>query len=401
MPACSSRRIGFNPRPHAAGDHVRRRLRPPVTSVSIHARTRRATRCSAARGMRSCCFNPRPHAAGDQRPARSTLACHAFQSTPARGGRRRRPRIRCDSSDRFNPRPHAAGDAARCTRSAARRMVSIHARTRRATHADRSRGSCRYVSIHARTRRATADRMPSTATVRSFQSTPARGGRLAEPDSTIPNRAMFQSTPARGGRPGIIGATCDVDARFNPRPHAAGDSRLSCQSSPSQMFQSTPARGGRRSRCQHGARSQSFQSTPARGGRPSARDRPWLFQSTPARGGRRSSQHGCRWCFNPRPHAAGDLARSASSNAETMVSIHARTRRATPQSRPRRCAAIRVSIHARTRRATVDGTRPYRELTCFNPRPHAAGDDHARRAMPSMHASFNPRPHAAGDVDRP
>ena len=78
-------------------------------SVSIHARTRRATwawRDSAA-------------------------LSESFQSTPAHGGR---PRGRCkpDSRRCFNPRPHTAGDLQRAD-VLAQNVVSIHARTRRAT----------------------------------------------------------------------------------------------------------------------------------------------------------------------------------------------------------------------------------------------------------------------------
>ena len=77
--------------------------------------------------------------------------------------------------------------------------------------------------------------------------------------------------------------------------------------------------------------------------------------------------------FNPRPHAAGDGC-DTDVTAEAQVSIHARTRRATPaaalaakaasmfQSTPARGGRPRsggdptrleVSIHARTRRATI------------------------------------------------
>ncbi len=58
------------------------------------------------------------------------------------------------------------------------------------------------------------------------------------------------------------------------------------------------------------------------------------------------------FCFNPRPHTAGDLDWWERA-AWITVSIHARTRRAT--SYPRRTSPTPdVSIHARTRRATAN-----------------------------------------------
>ena len=224
-PACSRSRglRRFNPRPRAAGDDPSaaspttrktfqstparggRRLprrQPPSTgwNVSIHARTRRATR-RPSRGIapRPSCFNPRPRAAGDARSYRasraSEVSIHArarratpspdhhgtqlmFQSTPARGGRHR----------------------SRCS-------ARIH----------------ETVSIHARTRRATAAPMSSYRRVLWFQSTPARGGRRRRPGTGSRGVHVFQSTPARGGRRIFSGLTCMAPSRFNPRPHAAGD----------------------------------------------------------------------------------------------------------------------------------------------------------------------------------
>ncbi len=189
-------------------------------------------------------------------------------------------------------------------------------------------------------------------------------------------------------------------------------------------FQSTPARGGRQRLHEDAAASGLFQSTPARGGRPGSgllQGETSMFQSTPARGGRQ------RW-LPSRPMCDG-------------VSIHARTRRATPhadalrgeqqfQSTPARggrpCVAMAhcgagISFNPRPHAAgdatTATVCRPL--LRCFNPRPHAAGDAstsvHLRRELSvSIHArtrratmcwchrrrvqcSFNPRPHAAGD----
>ena len=120
------------------------------------------------------------------------------------------------------------------------------------------------------------------------------------------------------------------------------------------------------------------------------------FQSTPPRGGRPNSlQRVCAltWCFNPRPHAGGDRIMSK-KNIFLPVSIHAPTRGATLQSQSLRQFQV-VSIHAPTRGATRVDTRnqklatvsihaPTRGATrtcltshrlgCFNPRPHAGGD---------------------------
>ena len=127
-----------------------------------------------------------------------------------------------------------------------------------------------------------------------------------------------------------------------------------------------------------------------------------MFQSTPARGGR--------------------LPSSPLAFLILRVSIHARTRRATRnpltrklvlsmfQSTPARGGrpAVRgspaflhkVSIHARTRRATRAGSVRV-QGNSFNPRPHAAGDQHWRQIFSAATACFNPRPHAAGDKGRP
>ena len=145
------------------------------SSVSIHARTWRATTASMPAPV-SC--NVSIHA----RTWRATLRLlsghlgkrvsihartwRATSSTVANGWA-------CNS---FNPRPHVAGDEA--VRVAGQRVVSvsIHARTWRATRNNRVWLTCEGVSIHARTWRATRNwRMLDSS--RLFQSTPARGGR--------------------------------------------------------------------------------------------------------------------------------------------------------------------------------------------------------------------------------
>ena len=168
----------------------------------------------------------------------------------------------------------------------------------------------RIVSIHARTRRATAVCRRKTPPKRSFNPRPHTAGdraKASRPTTIWP----FQSTPAHGGRrfcdhrpvPGCTG--------FNPRPHTAGDTAREAWAAVEAMFQSTPAHGGRLDGPATLADVQLFQSTPAHGGRPSLGDP--------------TCQN---YGFNPRPHTAGDSS-FIDSSREFVVSIHARTRRAT------------------------------------------------------------------------
>ncbi len=250
-----------------------------------------------------------------------------FQSTPARGGR------------------HAA-----LSNVIARTLVSIHARTRRATEA-----------------------IKAVDVAIEFQSTPARGGRPVTCED-VTSAPTFQSTPARGGRHGRhhAGTACapvSIHARtrratrrscrpprppwrFNPRPHAAGDLMSARTVSPSRRFQSTPARGGRLEiRLFFPFPGTRFQSTPARGGRPG------------------------------HPGQPGD---------RVPVSIHARTRRATLDL-GEFVLLPPVSIHARTRRATPAPAGGSDSSSCFNPRPHAAGDAVDSQAMTQTSVSIHAR----------
>jgi len=164
-----------------------------------------------------------------------------FQSTPAHGGR-----LGKDVIDVFNE------------------MVSIHARTRRATFNTAAKQAGCLVSIHARTRRATSSPFVLVL-LSSFQSTPAHGGRRAA-CSAAACKSAFQSTPAHGGR--------------HCRPlKMLGSSK----------FQSTPAHGGRHDTSKVSVPGMQFQSTPAHGGR--------RFQRRPVP---------AAFGFNPRPHTAGD-----------------------------------------------------------------------------------------------
>ena len=207
-----------------------------------------------------------------------------FQSTPAHGGRPR-CRRRSSPSIRFQSTPARGGRRRSPAPITESPLVSIHARTRRATP-----NCC-------------GGRLPD----REFQSTPARGGRRS-PRGGDRRRVSIhartrRATPAAG--------TTTRASGFNPRPHAAGDRVADVAVSRALLFQSTPARGGRHYR-------------------EWARHAVTWFQSTPARGGRQGSVVRTRSCkgFNPRPHAAGDPAFSPRTKP-IDVSIHARTRRAT------------------------------------------------------------------------
>ncbi len=231
-----------------------------------------------------------------------------------------------------------------------------------------------------------------------FQSTPAHDGRHVCQKSSS-TRNSFQSTPAHDGRRNAsslcVGFLC-----FNPRPHTTGDRTSFRYPSAGSMFQSTPAHDGRLVVNTNQLWFKLFQSTPAHDGRrarhaPRTRRRTgfnprphttgdiaghkamirydvsihartrratwWpqrsqvvmMFQSTPAHDGRRpSASSSCsRARFNPRPHTTGDLSATHPHDAGKGVSIHARTRRATPCQVHTR-EARGVSIHARTRRAT-------------------------------------------------
>ncbi len=193
-------------------------------------------------------------------------------------------------------------------------LVSIHARARRAT----SNGATVDASVTCFNPRprAAGDRSLRAASsqMRSFQSTPARGGRHARQADRV--RRSHVSIHARARRATLLVGTAIACAPecFNPRPRAAGDSLTVRRSS--------------RSLCM-------FQSTPARGGRPSETSR--------------SAPH--RDCFNPRPRAAGDVPHASSATS------------------------IGSCFNPRPRAAGDDAEIARRPQYCFNPRPRAAGDD--------------------------
>jgi len=99
--------------------------------------------------------------------------------------------------------------------------------------------------------------------------------------------------------------------------------------------------------------------------------------------------------FQSTPAHGGRHARHKVIIALAVVSIHARTRRATsPFSK--HWFHFAVSIHARTRRATDADIVINNTKRSFNPRPHTAGDTPECRRV-NRRPRFNPRPHTAGD----
>ena len=206
----------------------------------------------------------------------------------------------------------------------------------------------------------------------------------------------FQSTPPRGGRRIRI---TRLRMRFNPRPHAGGDSCILAKKWGDKGFNPRPrtgATGANNAR----AYTNVFQSTSPREGRPHLS---WtfrwasMFQSTPPREGRlrltlalvrykdvsihaptrgatRLALYIQCWCsgFNPRHHTRGDDVLVV-HHLQLHVSIHAPARGATSHNKLFD-KLKEVSIHAPTRGATwLVRQRPWSQL-CFNPRPHARGD---------------------------
>ena len=200
----------FDPRPHARGDRGSRLQSKCISIVSIHAPTRGATSYpitltramvtvsihAPTRGATWCRASAPP-------PPAERVSIHA----PTRGAtwRLRVRHGRPSALDSFDPRPHARGDA---------RDGRIH------RHFE-------HVSIHAPTRGATLIHAIRARLLQWFRSTPPREGRRGH---------LFRSTPPREGR-GIAvsihaptrGATmfcAEVGpaTRFDPRPHARGDS---------------------------------------------------------------------------------------------------------------------------------------------------------------------------------
>ncbi len=198
----------------------RRAVVRALVSVSIHARTRRATWNPSILWYPTSSFNPRPHTAGDLAAASSCALRFCFNPRPHTAGDHTTVRLR-RSNYGFNPRPHTAGDAEQYEVDKVI-AVSIHARTRRAT---RARCRCRLL-------------------MQLFQSTPAHGGRQGvsnQPDVetkvsihartrratnclTLIMTMKYVSIHARTRRAtGVATVNFDATRSFNPRPHTAGD----------------------------------------------------------------------------------------------------------------------------------------------------------------------------------
>ena len=192
-------------------------------------------------------FNPRPHMAGDLAEIQPPREQVMFQSTPAHGGRRD---VNLDIG--------------------VRALVSIHARTWRATKGGMAYVEAFLVSIHARTWRATRTRQHSNSS------------------------RLFQSTPAHGGRPGANGIIGVLSVSIHARTWRATIGP--CKSRRQRMFQSTPAHGGRRRRFADRGHADTV----------SIHARTWR-----ATGQMRRSANPAT-CFNPRPHMAGDRLRPSS-----------------------------------------------------------------------------------------
>ena len=192
----------------------------------------------------------------------------------------------------------------------------------------------RLVSIHALTRRATINSLPH-GKLQWFQSTPSRGGRQQKILRTQ-HLFTFQSTPSRGGR-----LVC------------------SCHWVIHGLFQSTPSRGGRHTLHSIYHVTSTFQSTPSRGGRPCRRTLRWSAVG-----------------FNPRPHAEGDslVVNRAEIKPVSIHALTRRATDCDKQRRcfkmfqstpsrggrhnlqPNPLHTLKVSIHALTRRATLCST---------------------------------------------
>ena len=218
-------------------------------------------------------FNPRPRVGGDRSKSAAITAAL-----------------------RFNPRPRVGGDCFPAQIALRREVVSIHAPAWGATEIDKGGLLSGHVSIHAPAWGATFTRSPFCNFFQSFNPRPRVGG-----DGTtrfvIRRGGKFQSTPPRGGR---LAQLPHRQAERNVSIHApawgaTGDEWRKRRAH--LLFQSTPPRGGRRDvpRLRSGIDSVSIHA-PAWGATvllSGAARAPVVFQSTPPRGGRlgRSSRY--------------------------------------------------------------------------------------------------------------
>ena len=231
-------------------------------------------------------FNSRPSARGDTRSQRKQSKQINFNSRPSARGDGT-----CQLPDRkrthFNSRPSARGDVSSVLHPYGG-DISIHAPPRGAT---RGGGTVvnRWQHFNSRpSARGDSARYSRSGTLRTFQFTPLREGRLV----------LHVDSPFSG--------------HFNSRPSARGDLRYDFIISWGNYFNSRPSARG----------DDLDKSTAGSVG---------VFQFTPLREGRRCKSGGRDWCylhFNSRPSARGDVF-LLSNNEVGYISIHAPPRGAT------------------------------------------------------------------------
>ena len=254
------------------------------------------------------------------------------------------------------------------------------------------------VSIHAPTRGATAGQAGPAVPWR-FQSTPPRGGRPSWP-LLVSFGSEFQSTPPRGGRHLSDAITLRREGVSIHAPTRGATSTIPTATTRTPCFNPRPHAGGDLTVLI--APGHTFvQSTPPRGGRP------------PASSHSASSRKG----FNPRPHAGGDGGPSREAE-HPEVSIHAPTRGATRhdaeivfdmtkfQSTPPRGgrparSSVRSPVQGVSIHAPTRGaTRPDPSSPprgAFQSTPPRGGRRRRPEAREGADSCFNPRPHAGGD----
>ena len=144
--------------------------------------------------------------------------------------------------------------------------------------------------------------------------------------------------------------------RFNPLPHAEGDSTATAAAGRYSKFQSTPSRRGRHKGGSHLLPYWSFNPLPHAEGddiEPEFWAENLEFQSTPSRRGRHNSKLSFQSlvCFNPLPHAEGDKIITF-PKLRFEVSIHSLTQRETMVCCKYSLTPM-VSIHSLTQRETL------------------------------------------------
>jgi len=187
----------FNPRPREAGDLFCDVLADGL--LSFNPRPREAGDARAGMTSSSCpCFNPRPREAGDLKAFQEVInealvSIHArakratadgragpFQgpvSIHARAKRATGTKEKFSDEAKFQSTPARSGRHGGNAQAGHLGAVSIHARAKRATRSPSHKAPISRVSIHARAKRATVVlQLPGWEA--SFQSTPARSGRL-------------------------------------------------------------------------------------------------------------------------------------------------------------------------------------------------------------------------------